>query len=264
MNETVTEAEFLSSVRNEQPCFLHTKIEVLQNLISNLGDLDLHLHPASSGWDAVRGLCPLCASWIPGEILGMILVVTQTGREKLTLSSYGDISRLMDAHCINEKCPCQDILIIWQGDQSIKRQLVRHLDRLRADAVAKDSQFQLSAVERMGIFDIIAFAQDALFSLERRCKSSHLIVGRRFDNLVVWVSVLPPLQNALRDTFPSGYRSYLDSLLYTSGFEAGDIMVAHWVSFVEEGQRLLNLALLSEKNSIGTSREFAIIPAEIP
>lgn len=129
MNEAATKTEFLSAVRDDRPCFVCVKIKALQSLVSNLGALDLLLRPTSSGLSAIRGLCPLCTSWVPGETLGMILVATQMEREKLTFSSYGDISHLIDACCINDNCVSQDIILIWQGDQSIKRQLVTHLDR---------------------------------------------------------------------------------------------------------------------------------------
>ena len=134
---------------------------------------------------------------------------------------------------------------------------------MHADATAKNNEAQLSALEKMAVPEVLAFSQDALFGLKGRCKSDHLIVGARFENLVVWVSVLPPFRDAVRAAFPKGYLSYVDHLLYTSGFNTSDIMVAHWIDFFKEGQRLLNLALLSERGSFGTDREFALLPAEI-
>lgn len=264
MKQASSKTEFLSAVRDDRPCFLRIEIKVLKSIISDLSALDLHCRPATTGWNVLRGLCPLCTSWIPGETLGMSLVIEQMGRSKVTLASYSDISHLIDARCINDNCTSQDILLIWQGDQLIKRQLVKHLERVRADAITKNHESQLSAIKRIVASDILAFSQDALFGLESRCKTDHLIVGRRFENLVMWVSVLPPSRNAAHNTFPSGYRSYLGGLLHDSGFERGDIIIAHWISFIAEKQRVLNLALLSGKSSIGTDWEFAILPAEIP
>ena len=261
MNEAVSETEFFLAVEYNRPCFLRIRLESLQHIISDLSKFDLHRRPTGSDWSALRGLCPLCTAWTPGETLGMLLVFEQM--EEIVTTSYGDISHIRDGRCINDRCASQEIILVWQGDQSIKQQIVSHLERVRADAITKKHESQLNAVERIVSPDILAFTQDTLLGLEARCNDRHLIVGRRFDEFIVWVSVLPSSPNAIKDAFPDGYRSYLDRLLNASGFQAGNIVVTHWISFMEKERRVLNMALLGEKSHIGTDRELVIIPAEM-
>jgi len=264
MKEAKTRNEFLDSVKNREPCFLAVHFPDLFSNLDILANLGLHRELAPNDWSGLRGICPLCASWVPGDTLGMVFAMQQIGKEKVTLTDYGDISHLLDNRCINSNCSSREILLIWQGDRAIKAQLINHLQRIRADAESQARDSLLQAVSRMQEYDVLSFSQDAIFCLERNCTTRHLIVGRRFPNLSVWVSALPGSESAVTRAFFGGYKSYLSRLLYTAGFDEGDVAVAHWVSFVKANNRMINLALLSDKNSLGTPREFCILPAEIP
>jgi hypothetical protein len=263
MKETTDYSGLVEAIERGEACFLRLRIQDLPKTIDALAGLGLHKIAQHDYWEGFSGLCPQCTAWVGAETLGNIFMVNQMGREYFTTNQYGEMSHLLDLHCINSSCSSSEILLLYRGDEGIRKQLTRHLQRIKEHLTNSGDNQYLDFLDKLEDEQAISFAQDAIFGLERRCTNTHLIVGRRFSNIVIWVSFLPPVPGAIMQAFPKGYKSYLSLLLGNSGFDHGDIGVAHWISFSKQGQSLLNLAAVSDKNSIGTPKEFSFLPAEI-
>jgi hypothetical protein len=263
MKATADRSSFIETIQGGEASFLRVRLVNLPETIEAIAGLGLQRNPAPNNWNGLRGLCPQCSAWVDGATLGMLPVIGQIGREKVKTSQYGELSHLLDQHCINSACSSAEILLIWQGEAGIRKQLRHHLQRVRAHLTSHGDGQNLDCLDKLGEEQALSFTQDAIFGLEQRCRTTHLIAGRRFPNMIVWVSALPAAAGAAARAFPSGYKAYLGFLLKNSGFDQGDLALAHWISFPYQGEPVLNLAVLSDKNSRGTARELALFPAEI-
>jgi len=280
MKEAQTYAEFLDLIKKRAPCFVTVDLSSLASSLEALMDLGLERPP--NDWSGLRGICPICSSWVPGYTLGMVTTIGDAPyhvkREKVTFTNYGDISHLLDNHCIKSDCSSRLIQLIWQGDQSIKEQLTKHLQRIQTDPENQGHDSLLRVVSGMQEYNVLSFAQDVIFSAELNHPTRATMVGysaagnirfldpSRFPKIAVWVSVIPFLpfsENALRIAFSGGYASYFNRLLPNSRYDEGDITVAHWISFGSGPNCIVTLAMLSEKDSLGTARAFRIRPGQI-
>jgi hypothetical protein len=271
MKESKTPTEFLDSVKNKEPCFMTIGFSDLYSTLEALEGISLGGERFPNNWGSLRSVCPVCSSWVRPYALGMVAMLrTKEEREKVTFTNYGDISHLLDNHCTNPKCSSQLIQLIWQGDQGIKEQLTKQLQLIQTDPENQGHDSLLRVVSGMQDYDVLSFAQDMIFSAElnhpNRLTGGGLSPAANPGKIAIWVSVIPFLpfsENVMTIAFPSGYKSYFNRLVAASRYDEGDIAVAHWISLDSGLNRMVGLALLCDKNSIGTPRAFRILPAGI-
>ena len=264
MKEKTDIDSFIEAIKNNEACYLQIQYQDLLKTIEALIGVGLAGDPSLDNWKGLSGLCPQCSAWIGGTVKETYLLFEEIkGKKKSVNTQYEEMKHTINLNCPNPSCMCTDIILIWRGDEGIRNQIDQHLQRLRTHLIRIGNDKRLDLMDKLEDGQAMRFVQDTIFGLERRCINSPLILGRKISNIVIWVTVLPPTDGAIERAFPKGYNAYLSMLLNHSGYDNGDTAVAHWIAFDYQGQKCLNLALHSEKNSLGTDQEFALLPAEI-
>lgn len=220
-------------------------------------------------WENLRAICPICCCWTKAEILSGISLISDMGRDRVTMTRYGMMSRLLDGLCVNQDCSSREILLVWKGPEEIGMQIQGHLDRIKLDSEEKGHSGKIKCVEKLNHPDILAFTKDTIFALRLNCTDHHLYIKRRFPlytkshNLCVWISAIPYLGKMAKYVFPQGYGSFLTQVLAESDYFKGDVVFAHWIyMFHEQEIPLINLTLIPEKN-LSEEEKFVMLPAEL-
>ena len=219
-------------------------------------------------WENLRAICPTCGCWTDAGILSELSLVSRMGRDRVTMTRYGMISRLLDGLCVNQDCLSGEAFLIWRGSEEIGTQIKEHLDRIKLQAEKEGHSGKIKCVGRLEVPDTHAFVKDTIFALRLSCTDHHLYIKRNFPlyaeshNLSVWVSAIPYLGEMAQAVFPQGYRTFLDQLLAESEYSKGDVVFAHWISMFHKGEMpFINLTLMPEKD-VSDEEQFTILPAE--
>jgi hypothetical protein len=254
-------ADFIVQLRSG-PAYLRTPIGSIAACMDGLTDhfILVEKNPNALGLlqQDFRGICPDCSSWVEENTLGSVWAYSRPEHGNVVMTSYGEVSRLRDGHCINPDCRSEEILLIWKGSQDIRGWILAHLERLHRNADERNDSVLPRYLTKLARPDILNFVTDtieALTAKPQRGGDYHLCKGQRRADFVVWVSVTPAtIQHARR--FLSG--DFVTQLLRAPGYDSSKQAFAHWICTAD----LLTLGLRPEE-TLSEKDQFVIIPEEL-
>lgn len=219
-------------------------------------------------WENIRAICPICFTWIRGQILGAVWSISQFERDKVLMTNYGPRSCLLDGRCVNLNCASKEILLIWEGCKDYKMLIEKCLNQARTYAEKRGYSEIKRCVESLNHPDSFSFVNDMVFNFKLKIEENkeiafkelaehivreadskeheeeranillkayniHYYAGiKLFSNIWVWVSVIPNYGEGTRDIFffkGGEYLNFLKELTVKADYNSGKVTVVHWV-----------------------------------
>lgn len=226
----------------------------------------------------LHAVCPTCCVWIPPKTISGVRMVSKFGPQNVMFTNYGAKCHLLDGRCVLDECTSRHLFLIWRGSESIRSQVIRHIDRIKEYAEREKEKTMITLLDELAQDTLLAFTTDTLWALQKNVCDTHVYLKRSFPiftepvSLVVWVSVIPYQREVARSVFPQGYETFLCQILAESGHARGDVSVAHWIRMGNSffaGQHSeskiewwLNLGLAS-KMSLPEHDKFRLLPNDL-
>ena len=220
-------------------------------------------------FENLRALCPDCCSWIPPETLSGVSLTTNFGRENVHFTNYGPQAHLLDGRCVLDRCSSQEVVLVWRGSDSLRSQVMTHINRIRQDAQTRSEATKVVFLDALSERTVVNFTIDTLWALWKNATDRHVYLGHAFPcftdspNLVVWISVIPYPKEIAFAVFPGGYATFLEQILGESHHQTGKVTVANWISLGGDSRTsFLNLTMASRMD-IPQDEKFLILPSEL-